>query len=106
MMNDPDRRSPGGVRSANMPATDSARERVAESAALSPTGESLRSRFRGLADTWSEETGDSSFIQKKVSHPAYQQIIGLGPDVVPLILHELEETPAHWFWALAAVTGE
>jgi hypothetical protein len=68
--------------------------------------DSLRSRFRQLADTWSEETGDSSFIQTKVRHPAYQQIIALGPEVVPLILRELEESPAHWFWALAAITGE
>jgi hypothetical protein len=70
------------------------------------TDQSLRTTFRRLADTWIEETGDSSFVQKKVRHPAYQQIIELGPDAVPLILHDLEDSPAHWFWALAAITGE
>src|SRR5947208_2246681 len=97
-MNDPGRRYPGGVRSADTPATGSARDRVAELEATSPGGESLRATFRRLADTWSEETGDSSFIQKKVGHPAYQQIIELGPDAVPLILCELKESPAYWFW--------
>jgi len=38
--------------------------------------------------------------------PSYQQIIGLGPSAIPLILRELENEPGHWFWALAALTGE
>jgi hypothetical protein len=39
-------------------------------------------------------------------HPAYQRIIGLGPQVIPLILGELAKQPEQWFWALAALTGE
>jgi hypothetical protein len=39
-------------------------------------------------------------------HPAYQQIIGIGPDAIPLILQELERKPGHWFWALKSITGE
>lgn len=66
----------------------------------------LLATFRKLADTWSEETGGLSIIQKKVQHPAYQQIIALGPAAVPLLLRELEREPDHWFWALAAITGE
>ena len=38
-------------------------------------------------------------------HPAYQQIIGMGPAVVPLLLRELEREVDHWFWALKAITG-
>jgi len=38
--------------------------------------------------------------------PEYQQIIGMGRDAVPLILEELQKEPDHWFWALAATTGE
>lgn len=38
-------------------------------------------------------------------HSAYQQIIGLGPAVVPLLLAELDREPDHWFWALKAITG-
>ena len=40
------------------------------------------------------------------THPAYQRIIGLGPQVIPLILAELAKQPDHWFWALQALTGE
>jgi hypothetical protein len=39
-------------------------------------------------------------------HPAYQQIIGLGPKAVPLIVRSLRNEPDHWFWALKAITGE
>ena len=41
-----------------------------------------------------------------VTHPAYQAIIALGPPVVPLLLHDLEREPFHWFEALQAITGE
>ena len=40
------------------------------------------------------------------THPAYQRIIGLGPQAIPLILAEMQREPRHWFWALAALTGE
>ena len=38
-------------------------------------------------------------------HPAYQQIIGMGWEVLPLILRDLKESKADWFWALTAITG-
>ena len=39
-------------------------------------------------------------------HPAYQRIIGMGSEVLPLILRRLSRKPDHWFWALEAITGE
>ncbi len=39
-------------------------------------------------------------------HPAYQQIIGMGQDAIPLILAEMKRKPGHWFWALKSITGE
>ncbi len=36
----------------------------------------------------------------------YQQIIGLGSSVIPLILEDLAKEPDHWGWALEAITGE
>jgi hypothetical protein len=30
----------------------------------------------------------------------------MGPEVVPLILAELDKEPDHWFWALEAITEE
>lgn len=62
--------------------------------------------FQELADQWRRETARLSLAIKKVVHPAYQRIIGLGPDAVPLILRELQREPGHWSWALKAITGE
>ena len=36
----------------------------------------------------------------------YQEIIGMGLPVVPLILEELRAEPHHWYWALEAIAGE
>src|SRR5437879_6245673 len=66
----------------------------------------LAAKFRQLADTWREETAFVSMLSKKVLHPAYQRIIGLGTPVLPLILRELQKTRGHWLWALNAITGE
>jgi hypothetical protein len=61
--------------------------------------------FRALAAQWYQETGPLSSITKQAMHPAYQRIIAMGPRVIPLILKELQVRPAHWFWALNALTG-
>jgi hypothetical protein len=62
--------------------------------------------FRELAERWRAETGHSSSIMHIVMHPAYQRIIGMGAEVVPLILEDLARTESHWFWALQSITGE
>lgn len=66
----------------------------------------LSALFRQLADQWQSETQFLSSTTAICTHPAYQRIIGLGPQVIPLILAELEKQPGHWFWALRALTGE
>lgn len=66
----------------------------------------IEDRFRALAAVWEEETGHLSSINQIATHPAYQQIIGMGRAVVPLILDDLRRTGSHWFWALTAITGE
>ena len=63
-------------------------------------------RFRELAQQWKEATAFMSSTTDMVMHPAYQQIIGMGPEVLPLILAELRRQPGQWFWALKAITGE
>ena len=68
--------------------------------------EKLRARFRRLATQWRDECQLLSSTTAKAMHPAYQQIIGLGPEALPLILKELSEAPGHWFWALKSITGE
>jgi hypothetical protein len=62
--------------------------------------------FEQLAATWRADTLYLSSTTEIATHPAYQRIIGLGPQVIPLILGELQKQPDHWFWALRALTGE
>ena len=68
-----------------------------------PSG--LARTFRELAEAWRGETSFLSFMQQRALHPAYQRIIGMGPRAVPLLLARLAQKPAHWFWALHAITG-
>jgi hypothetical protein len=68
-------------------------------------GETTAERFRRLAATWRAETAYLSSSTALIEHPAYQEIIRLGPEVVPLLLQDLEKEPDHWFWALQVLTG-
>lgn len=63
-------------------------------------------RFQELSRQWKEATLVTSSITEMATHPAYQQIIGMGQDALPFILAELRCQPDHWFWALRAITGE
>ena len=67
--------------------------------------ESLRDEFQHLSDQWSRETQHVSQISKKVAHPAYFRIMGMGESVVPLLLEALRDRPAHWFAALRATAN-
>ena len=66
----------------------------------------LQQVFSQLVEKWHDETGHLSSTLHKVTHPAYQRIIGLGPYALPLILRELQSRPNFWFWALKAISGE
>src|SRR5258705_7049840 len=66
----------------------------------------LQQRFQVLAETWTAETIHISSSSQSAMHPAYQQIIGMGPEVIPLLLEEMQRKPGHWSWALRAITGE
>ena len=63
-------------------------------------------RFRHLVDQWRKETRYLSSLSKISMHPAYQKIIGIGKEGVPLILREMQERGGHWLWALYAITDE
>lgn len=66
----------------------------------------IRERFYVLTLTWRNERPNmSSFVKDYVGHPAYEEIIRMGWDVVPLILHELDHTLDFWFAALHRITG-
>jgi hypothetical protein len=63
-------------------------------------------RFEHLVSQCKETLPYSSSITEWTMQPHYQQIIGMGPSVTPLLLQELMRAPDHWFWALKSVTGE
>ena len=63
-------------------------------------------KFRTLADQWRAGTIHISSSSQMAMHPAYQQIIGMGAEAIPLLLNELKLRPDHWSWALRAITGE
>ena len=67
---------------------------------------SAESRFERLKDEWKEQSEYLSNTTQMAMLRPYQQIIGLGPSVVPLILRELSRETDHWFWALEAITGQ
>ena len=74
---------------------------------LAPRKISPEERFKKLAKAWKSETELVSKVTKKVMHPAYQKIIGMGESAIPLILKDLSENgPDDWFWALTAITDE
>jgi hypothetical protein len=70
-----------------------------------PGSETIEQRFQRLADVWRRETWHLSSATRMAEHPAYREIIALGPAVVPLLLGELARQPDHWFSALQAITG-
>lgn len=76
--------------------------------AAAPTAADLdiERKFLALAAVWSYDVGPTSSITQMVAHPAYLQIIGLGRAVLPYLFAELARQPDHWFYALAAITGE
>ena len=63
-------------------------------------------QFRLLIETLEGECAHLSSIREIAQHPAYLQIIGMGPRALPLILKELEVRPGHWFLALREITQE
>jgi hypothetical protein len=65
-----------------------------------------RATFHRLAREWEQATFLQSSVTAMCTHEKYQNIIGLGPAAVPLILAELERSPNHWYWALGAITRE
>lgn len=79
------------------------REKLLLAASYQP--ETMREKFERLSMEWREDTAFLSSVQQMAMHPAYQEIIGMGPDAIPLILKDLERTQDHWSWALSAITG-
>jgi hypothetical protein len=72
--------------------------------ATRPT-ETVEDRFRRLAADWHKAVAYHSSTTVRNNHPAYQEIISMGSEVVPLLLRDMEENHTHWFYALRQITG-
>jgi hypothetical protein len=66
----------------------------------------VRDYFRDALARWQREAELSSLLAEKRTHPAYRQILGLGEEMIPLILKEIEIRPSFIFMALNDITGE
>ena len=77
---------------------------VKQTESTRPT-EMVEDRFRRLAASWQKAVAHHSSTTVRNNHPAYREIIRLGPEVVPLLLRDLEENHTHWFSALRQITG-
>ncbi|MCA8994907.1 MAG: hypothetical protein KDA88_23220 [Planctomycetaceae bacterium] len=74
--------------------------------AHSATQVEIGDHFRTLRDQWKSQTKYMSNTAQMATVWPYQQIIGMGPSALPLILAELQRETDHWFWALEAISGE
>src|SRR5216684_5091108 len=69
------------------------------------TARPLDQRFQEQAEKWERETAFLSATPMRVLHNSYQSIMAMGPEVVPLLLRDLQQTGRHWFWALRHLTN-
>src|SRR5580704_16108720 len=67
--------------------------------------ETVAQTFRRLADERDGAVAYHSSSTIRNNHPAYRAIIALGPEVVPLLLRDMEQQHTHWFCALREITG-
>jgi hypothetical protein len=75
-----------------------------EQALIDTPSEFIVKKFIRLRDEWKQKRGPYSSSAKLAQHPAYLKIIGIGPEIVPLLLRELESDPDMWFVALRSLT--
>lgn len=61
--------------------------------------------FAKLANEWRRDTAVHSSSSIIYGHPAYQKIIAMGKEALPLILDDLSRTADQWFGALREITG-
>ena len=76
-----------------------------EQTPFTPPTRSVEEKFHRLAAVWLAETAHVSSTTDQVAHPAFQEIVSMGTDVIPLVLRELENGTGHWHRALRRITG-
>ncbi len=62
-------------------------------------------RFNELVSQIEQDCLLASSPSQIALHPAYQEMIGMGKIIMPLLIEKLDESPTFWFWALQAISG-
>jgi hypothetical protein len=75
------------------------------STVLTYRDDNIASKFNQLASEVEEDCMMLSSTTQISLHPSYQQIIGIGKKVIPLLITRLDKTPNFWFKALESITG-
>jgi hypothetical protein len=71
-----------------------------------PATEAVELRVVRLLANWRAQTAHLSSSTRMTEHPAYQELIALGPAALPFLFRDLEQTgDGHLSKALAALTG-
>jgi len=76
------------------------------STAMTYRDAALSEVFSTLAREWKEAARLESSHMRAADHPAFRAIVGLGDEIVPILLRELERRSGPWFLALREITGE
>lgn len=87
------------------PAADAAEQNGQPHPPADPA-EPVADRFHRLAAEWRERVEYISSMTVMINDPAYQEIIRMGWEVVPVIIDDLRREPDWWFTALRQITGE
>lgn len=72
---------------------------------IKPISPSLEKKFANLKEQWYKDTLFLSSISLMQEHPAYQEILSMGTDAIPLILRELANGSGYWYPALKTITS-
>jgi hypothetical protein len=71
-----------------------------------PTAEAVEQDIVRLLKLWREQTAYTSSSTAITTHPAYQELIALGPAALPFLFRDLEQTgDGHLSKALSALTS-
>ena len=73
--------------------------------ALTHWGDNIAARFEQLSSEIEEDCMMVSSPSQISLHPSYQEIIGMGSQVIPLLIKRLDKTPNFWFKALEAISS-
>lgn len=65
----------------------------------------VESTFNVLADKWEKDTALYSFMGQMVQHYAYQQILSMREEAIPLIMARIERQGGLWHHALETISG-